>query len=62
MDNPHTVLTGDINGAFLERLKATFPEPSARWVHGEDVADVAFKSGQQNVIDWIVKHARITPR
>ena len=59
MDSLVKGIPADLRRTFFDRLRGTFPEVSARWQPGEEVADVAFKAGQQQVIDWIKQHARI---
>jgi hypothetical protein len=50
----------DVKGSFFSKLLGTFPVQNAGWKKGETIEDVAFKAGQQSIIDWIKAHASIS--
>jgi len=53
-------LNADISEAFLAKLISAFPMQQAFWKSGDDVAEAAYKAGQQNIIEWIKNHASVS--
>lgn len=51
---------GDMSRAFLDKLENAFPLKRAMYREGDTVAECALKAGQQEIIEWIKSHARIS--
>jgi len=50
----------DISEDFYDRLRTTFSMEEAMWKPGDETADVAFRAGQQYIIEWIKTHAKVS--
>lgn len=50
----------DISPYLLDKLEKTFPEIQTRWKPGDNLEDLAYRTGQREVIDWIRTHAKLS--
>lgn len=53
-------IAADISPHMLERLRQAFPEVQTRWKPGDSLEELAHRTGQLEVIDWIIAHARVS--